>query len=76
MPKYIVTHGSLKSAAGVAKIGDTVEMSEEERKHLDPHGNKFATPEVAAELAKADAATKRAAELSLAPSEPSKSAKK
>lgn len=46
MAKFIVAHGSLITGKTAAQIGDAVELSPEEKAHLDPDGNKFVTPEV------------------------------
>lgn len=66
--KVTVAHGSLKTGPGkFAKVGDEVEMSEEERKHLDPTGTKFLSPPKFAALKQ-----KQDAEKILATPEPKK----
>ena len=65
MPKYIVTHGSFVAGKAVTGIGGELEMSAEEKAHLDPDGNKLATPEVYAAMqkkAEAEAVLVKAAE--------------
>lgn len=64
MPKFINTHGGIilprqidKDGKGTGKqrvlgIGDEIELSVEERNHLDPTGLTLVTPEVFAEMKK------------------------
>ena len=46
MAKYIVTHSTFITGKEHVGIGGSVEMSEADKAHLDPDGNKLATPEV------------------------------
>lgn len=71
MPTFIITHGSVilarplnadgKPVSGGKQrslvIGDSIELTPEERAHMDPSGTQLVTPEVFAEMKKsADAA--------------------
>lgn len=67
MPKFIITHGSVITARPleadgspkkggkqtVLSVGDEIELSPEDRKHIDPTGTQFVTPEMFADLKKA-----------------------
>jgi hypothetical protein len=59
MPKFVVTHGSHKTGRDWARTGDTVELSAEEKAHLDPTGERFCSLEIAAERGKASESARR-----------------
>lgn len=79
MPKYVITHGSVKQANQWHGVGASVEMSEAEAKHIDPHGDKLLPAEAHAkvqEAAKLQAQAKALTEKpsTAIPAEPTKGA--
>lgn len=70
MPKYVITHGSVKQAGQWHGVGASVEMSEADAKHVDPTGEKLMPAEAYAktqEAAKLQAQAKAIAEKPAAP---------
>ncbi len=59
MPKFIVIHGNIKTAGGWQHVGTEVELSDEERAHIDPRGELLATPQQFADLQAIEKAEKR-----------------
>ncbi len=45
MAKYVVIHGSFIAGKTVTGIGGSIELTDEERAHLDPLNEKLAAPE-------------------------------
>jgi hypothetical protein len=67
MAKYIVTHGTIISGKELIGLGGSVEMSPEDKGHIDPDGNKLATPEVYEQMQRASVALKAVEEAKAKP---------
>jgi hypothetical protein len=46
MAKFIVVHGTFNPGKNAIGHGGSIELSPEEKAHLDPDGNKLVTPDV------------------------------